>query len=419
MHFYADEATRELLASPEPKVLLYGGFEGFDNYGDVIQAKGSVDFHRERTGLAPIMIVSMAAWTDPELLQRLRENYDVRGFIFEDGAWRDTSAVGLAPIRRIHAGALLHVYGGGYFNEFWGARRAFVCEQIIFRLHVSEYVISGVQVDEAGVSHLRSLFEKKAPLLVGARDEHSVSLLASTVPSARLRYSFDDAVEPIENLRDRLVRLGAVQSTAERTVGLHMNLTTEYMPSSQRENTIAALREVSARFPDHEFTLLHAYNDRRRIIRDTLGSIDDVGLTATHVQFDVINFATLASRRELDTITLRRLLRSLERLDFVVTSSYHIALTMNLLGKPTYLLASNEYYRDKRAALGLAENLGEFLSDPRSRIRNFSSERRERRDWLVELASVITSAMAPGRGETAEVTVPDEQPTAAVSGTYL
>jgi len=134
MHFYGDARTRRAIRAKEPMVLLYGGFEGFENYGDVLQLTSTISFHRKTTGLRPILVVSLASCLSADVPEQLRAKYDVDGVIFEDGELLDVSALELEPLTDVQAGALLHVYGGGYFNRYWGARRAFVCEQLIFRL---------------------------------------------------------------------------------------------------------------------------------------------------------------------------------------------------------------------------------------------------------------------------------------------
>jgi hypothetical protein len=415
MHFFADVPTRELLASPTPTVLLYGGFEGFDNFGDILQLKGAIDFHRRYTGLQPVLVATMAAWTWPGLLEKLRADYDLAGVVFEDPEPLDGRELGLDVIREVQAGALLHIYGGGYFNAFWGARRAFVCEQLVFRLHLGDYVLTGLQVDEEGTAALAALFDKKPPLLVGARDERSRELLAGIVPADRIRFSFDDALEPVEQLRDDLVRFAA--PGRERTsIGLHLNITAEYTSANQAALAEEVFARVHDARPDHGLTLLNAYNDRRRVVSDTFGSIGVVRVAERFVAFDAIDLATVAAKRMLSPADLRSLAAALAALDVVVASSYHVALTMNLLGYPTYLIASNDFYREKRKALGLEEDLERFLSDPRAALRDFAVERRRRLEWLDELSASIGAL--PGWREPALTLVPDEPTERTVLAKY-
>jgi hypothetical protein len=137
------------------------------------------------------------------------------------------------------------------------------------------------------------------------------------------------------------------------------------------------------------------------------------------IQFDVINFASLATHPAISLPALRRLMITLERIDFVVTASYHIALTLNLLGKPTYLIASSGFYHDKRAALGLATVVDAFLAQPRTFLRNFSSERRERRSWLDRLTTAIDVAMSHGWNQPVQLDKPQDAASVTVASRYL
>lgn len=402
MWFYGDPTTRELLRSERPIALLYGGFEGFDNYGDILQLKGAIAFHRERTGLEPIPVLAMAAWTGPGLTEAVRRDYGVEGVIYEDGERLDARDFDLQVITDVMAGNLLHVYGGGYLNRFWGERRAFIVEQLAHRFHVAEWVISGQQVDRAGIAGLRRLMKEKPPLLAAGRDAASTALLRSIVPAGLVHDSFDDAIEPILGLHRALVGFGGTSAPVGiRNVGLHLNITEEYMPAEQGGRLRAVADAVRAAAPDAGWTLLHAYNDRRSLIQDTVQAADRLGVLASSIELDVLNLATLAARPELRNDDLRRLHRTLASIDFVISASYHVALTMQLLGKPAYLVSTNEYYDAKRTALGLETDLEVFLADPRAALRDFAGERRQRTDWLDLLQDTIAGALAPGWREPA------------------
>jgi polysaccharide pyruvyl transferase WcaK-like protein len=420
MWFYADHATRELLISTQPKVLLYGGFEGFDNYGDVLQLKGTIDFHRSHADAKLILIVSMAAWTWPGFLDSMAGRYDIDGIVFEDGEHLDARSLGLDVIEHVASGGLLHVYGGGYFNRYWGERRAFVCEQILFRFHLTEYVLSGLQVDESGVASLARLFVLKLPLLVAARDVRSVELLSGVLPPGTVHFSFDDSIERIEALRRKLAQFGAVELRTVPSFGLHMNVTAEYMSAGQSQRILDTLRVVEDAKPGYSVTLVHAYNDRRNVVRDTLQSATALGILDRFVYLDVLNFATIASLHELAPKDLRLLSGALHAMEFVVSASYHVALTMNLLGVPAFLVSTNEYYDDKRAALDLETDLDRFLASPRSTIRAYGFERRERLAWLALLANSIGVALESGWSEPASTMNPhSDGPAASVSERYF
>jgi hypothetical protein len=416
MFFYADAGTQTVLRATEPLVLLYGGFEGFENYGDVLQLRSAIAFHRETTGLRPVLVLSLASCLSDDVPEQLRAKYDVDGIVYEDGDLLDVSALRLDPIDRIQAGALLHVYGGGYFNRFWGARRAFVCEQLIFRMHVGDYVMSGLQVDEAGAAALGALFALKAPLAIGGRDARSVDLLRAVAPPSTVRFSFDDAVEAIESLQRILSATGAAEVTRD-AIGMHFNITREYMSPGQAGAVRSAFATVMARRPDRRVTMLQAYNDRRGLVEDTIQTISRLDILGRLTSFDVIDLATLSASASPTAPELRGVARSLAAIDVVVACSYHVSLTMNLLGRPTFLVASNDYYADKRAALGLPDDLDAFLDDPLRFLRDYAGERRDRLEWLDHLASVITAR--PGWQQPARVIREEREVAASVAEKYF
>lgn len=404
MWFYADAETRALLAGDRALVLLYGGFEGFDNFGDILQLKSAIEFHRTRTGRAPVVVLSLAAWTRPGLLDELRRSFDADGFVFEDGEHLDTTDIQLEPVTQVTAGSLLHVYGGGYINRFWGARRVFVIEQLLFRLHASQYVLSGLQVDDEGARALAPLFALKRPLIIGGRDGASVGLLAAAAPDVPVLFSFDDALETIDSLRNRITAFGSVESQGAGTFGLHMNTTPEYMSAEQAAAVTSTLSRVRERRPELSPVLLQGYNDRRHLIRDTVETAQDLGVLFDEVECRVVNFPAIASDPLWADATIRRMCLALAGMKFVISSSYHIALTMCVLGVPSYLVTSNDYYATKRAGLSLPQDVDSFLDDPRASLPDYATERRAREAWLDSLTSSILEALSSGWAEAAVVT---------------
>ncbi|MEO7720544.1 MAG: hypothetical protein ABIS08_01355 [Pseudolysinimonas sp.] len=394
MYFYADAATQRVLRASESIVLLYGGFEGFENYGDVLQLKSTIEFHRRTTGLRPVLVVSLACCLSRDVPEQIRAKYNVDGVIYEDGDLLDVAALGLAPIDMVRGGALLHVYGGGYFNRFWGAHRAFVCEQLIFALHLSDYVMSGLQVDEDGAGHLARLFALRMPLVIGGRDARSVELLRAVAPPERVRFSFDDAVEAIDAIRTALTATGAFDDALRESTGMHFNITREYMSPAQARAVESVFSTTVQRRPAASVTLLQAYNDRRGLVEDTLETISRANILGRLTSFGVVDLATLSAAPAPTAGELRAVARSLAAVDVVVACSYHVALTMNLLGRPTFLVASNDYYADKRTALGLPAEIGAFLDDPPSSLRDFAAERRERLEWLAMLSATVATRSA-------------------------
>ena len=417
MHFYGDARTRRAIRVKEPMVLLYGGFEGFENYGDVLQLTSTISFHRKTTGLRPILVVSLASCLSADVPEQLRAKYDVDGVIFEDGELLDVSALELEPLTDVQAGALLHVYGGGYFNRYWGARRAFVCEQLIFRLHVADYVMSGLQVDDVGAAQLEKLFSLKRPLVIGGRDARSVELLKSVSPPDAVEFSFDDAIESIEVIQEQLARADGWANTPRHAIGLHANITREYMSPDQAGAVETAFSAVIRRWPERPLTMLQAYNDRRGLVQDTLETISTLDILGRLTSFGVVDLATLSAHPAPGPLELTALARSLAAIDVVVACSYHVSLTMNLLERPTFLIASNDYYAAKRAALGLPVSIDQFLDDPLPSSTDYADERRRRRQWLDRLTQTI--AGRHGRQKRAKIIRERQEIVAGVAEKYF
>lgn len=390
---YGDETTRKLVAAGAPITYLYGSWEGYENYGDVLQLKSVIRYYRELRDRAVVLVLSLSAWSRDGFLDELVTKYDADGLLFEDDEYLATSRQGLDVVREVAAGQFFHLYGGGYFNRFWGERRGIVTANLLEMLGIERYVVSGLQIDESGAEFLRRLFAIHPPLLVGGRDLASTELLRSVAPGVPVEFSFDDAIESILALRDGL-GLAPPTPGGTATVGLHLNITGQYMSSEQGPALREALAAVDRHYPAHELTLIHAYNDRRDFLFDTLESAKALGIVADYPTFEVVNFGTVSASKVHDALMLERLAEALAPIDFVVSASYHVAMTMNLLGRPAYLLATNDYYRDKRSALGLPTDIDAFLDDPSAFLRDFSQEQRARTRWIELLGRIATTEVA-------------------------
>lgn len=397
---YGNAATQRVMSGSEPVVYLYGGYEGFDNLGDVLQLKGTIAFHRSVSTSPVVIVLSLSAFTHDRVGEQISEHFDADGILWEDGDRLGVENLDLTEVQEVMAGGLLHVYGGDYFNRYWGERRAFVAEQLVHRLHVRDYIVTGIQVDEPGAQHLRALFQSKTPLAVAARDEGSRRLIQDAFDGVEVRNSFDDAVEPITWLRDQLASFGIESDQGRPAIGVHLNTTSEYMVDAQAQSIRSLLSAAHTAFPDYGMVLLNAYNDRRPVIADSVRSLDRLALTEEYTHFDVVNLASIAAARAVPRSQLRDVATALSRVAFVITSSYHVALIMNFLGRPTYLIATNDYYTQKRESLGLPDSIEEFLNDPRAHLNAFATERRDRVEWMSDLATLVASTLAAGTSGT-------------------
>ncbi|MEP0841111.1 MAG: hypothetical protein HRF43_00175 [Phycisphaerae bacterium] len=390
--FYADEATRERLARPGPRVLLVGGYGGFGNFGDVLQLKGALAWHRSAGEREPVVVCHACAIPDAGYCGRLRRWFGVREVLFWSPEALDLGVIGLERVMGAAPIAHLHVYGGALLNRYWGATAVGIIEGLIEQFGAGHYVLSGQQVDERFVSELRGHFERYRPVLAGGRDPESARLLAECGVEAD--DSFDDAIEMIETWADRA--RNALQEPFDLLVHLNLSYYTG-------ESDLAELGGQLARVAAHagqwaggrhpRVALLNAYSDRRADeVCDALGTVQQLEDLFPFLRFEVFQLGQMAlefagSEPEAPMVPGAKL---------ALACSYHVSILCARLGVPCYLSARNAYYRQKRDGLGMAGDLDSFLRDPRA----VSLEPRlaARRRWLHRMSDayrLAPSARAP------------------------
>jgi len=207
LDLHADARTRDLLGDRRPAVLLLGGYTGYPNFGDILQLKGAIAWHREKTDLQPVLVCDAASIPDPGFQERLRRWFGVEAIVFWSRERLDLRPVGLQGLRESSPVRHLHVFGGGFLNRFWGPGLLDVIDHLHAFFGVGHYVLSGQQVDPAIREQLATHFAQCPPRLAGGRDPLSVDVLREC--GAPDEYSFDDAAEV---LRALTAALAPVQS---------------------------------------------------------------------------------------------------------------------------------------------------------------------------------------------------------------
>lgn len=360
-HFwYGDEATRRVLAGKGSRVLLLGSCGGYANFGDVLQLKGAIDWHRQHTRLDPVVVFHASAISDSGFVERQRRIYGVEAILLWSPKRYELSALGLAEISTTQHIERLHVYGGGFLNRFWGRGTVAIIESLIARFGVGHYVISGQQVDELFVPELREHFQRYRPLIAGGRDATSARLLAACGVEAQ--DSFDDAAELLD-------RLAAQQGHDHGSCDLLLHMNTSYYTGPDEYDQLGeVLRRVAAivargRSAAPRVTLLHAYNDSRvEEVVDTLGAVQRLEHRFPFASFDVIDLSQVATRFG---VSGERPV-ALPIAPLAISCSYHVSILLSRLGVPCYLLSRNAYYDQKRGGLGMKMDLDEFLAAPRA-----------------------------------------------------
>ncbi|SNB46630.1 hypothetical protein [Geobacter sp. DSM 9736] len=381
---YGDQHTADILQTDVPKVILFGGYLGYNNFGDILQLKEAIKFHESVTKLTPVVICHINSIPDDYFQHRLRNWFNAAAFIFvHDHPMNNLEMLNLCLVEKSFPIKNMHLYGGGFLNRYWGEYFLKLVEGLIQNFKVDNYVISGQQVDAALKSRLASHFQKCKPCLIGARDYESQAIINSC--GFKCEFSFDDA----SNIIDAWGLRKPHDQTAgpQQPIFIHLN-TSKYTCNSTEENKKEldrlkqVLKTLSETFAQHEPVVLNAYSEYRASVKDSLSSIVSLEDSFPFNNYRVIDIAHLAllhdpmcKDADSDLVGFGR--------GVAFSSSYHTAVFCNMLKTPCYMISENDYYNQKREGLGEARTLEQFLSDPSAL--SFGSLMDQRDDWLKKL----------------------------------
>lgn len=343
----ATPGDRQRLADAESALFLIGGYDGSGNYGDVLQLAGAIETASRLPG-SPLVVAVVERETREHhgnLVHRHRELFGEAAIaFFADEA--EEAGGDLVPLVESEspAGALVYLYGGGYLNEWWGARKVAhvaAVEELVGGRRLP-LVASGLQVEEktvapGGVAH--ELLARAS--WIGVRDIGSLEHVRRWIPALadRVELAGDDALPflahpPVETCP---------------VVNLHLNdgnwISDD--PESLRVQLVDLIRALGTASDEPlELQPVIAYEDprisERAIVAGLLeqhrGEIESAGLTVAE-PLDVL--ADAAHDR----------LAAFRRARLTVSCSYHVSLTSLVAGIPVVLLAQNEYYAQKAAGL--------------------------------------------------------------------
>lgn len=383
--FYTDSATAAALQAGRGarQVLLIGSYGGFPNFGDVLQLKGALQWHRENTGLEPVLVCHLSAVPDAGFCARQRKWFGVGPILYWCHTRLDAEEAGLRPFDAIVGIAHLHVYGGGFLNRYWGQGTIAILEALLERFGCPNYVLSGQQIDERLVPELREHFGRHRPQLTGGRDPNSVQLLAACgAPAAD---SFDDAIRLLQSWRR------AEGPAADLLLHLNLSYYTGTQGLDPLIDTLARLAEtlrVQANGREPRVVLLHAYGDRRTDeILDTLGAVSFLEDRFPFLHYEVAELGQAALRTPDSNAAIVPAAR------MAVSCSYHVSILCTLLGTPCFMLARNDYYQQKRAGLNMASDLATFLQTPQRA--DLQTRLEVRSAWEQQLKTVFAPPVSP------------------------
>lgn len=345
---YADQDTLDLLNSTQKKSILIGGDFGYANFGDILQLKGTINFHRATQAGEPIPLYSLSAISGPDYIDRIKRDLGLRGLLFFTGQPTDTRALNMIPVSQITNATILHLYGGGMLNSMWGDQVLKVVEHFLTHAPHITYIASGQQVSPEIRPRLEKHLRAYPPMLFGVRDFESLERMQQWRLDAQ--FSFDDAYECLMDLAAQ------IPSKKNNTLLGHLNFSS--YTATDINQKIGYVVDIFTRtkiiFPEHRLTLLNAYNEKRSHVCDSLTSVVKLENNFPYKSFSVVDLAHAAYTNCLDDPT------SLAG-QLGISCSYHVTLLLHLAGIPCWLIAKNAYYNQKAAALNGYENFEDFL----------------------------------------------------------
>ncbi len=389
MYYYSNETTRKFLKSSKPRVYLYGSCTGYNNFGDIIQLKSTVLFHKRNTGLEPVIVMDLNSLTSSVHPQLLQSWYNTDYFIFLSSKAYDCSEAKLELITKVQSGGFLHVYGGGFLNQLWGKASVESIKSIIKQLHVNDYVFSGQQIDNTAITHLDSLFKIKSPKAFGLRDKQSLALMKKAFPGIEPKFSFDDVTEIFAewiHYSHPTAKIWLKSKIQKPAILWHFNF------SYYTVNDITAMLEkinlTIQKYPKYNTIIAVAYNDKSYGLVDSLRSLIEFDTSFPFASYQVVNIAQLALQMNPVENQYPNIMHSINNIAIAITSSYHTAMFANFLGIPAYLISTNDYYSQKQNGLGYKRSFTKFLNTPTINLPTYRKEMALRKEWLVMLQEV-------------------------------
>lgn len=359
---------------------LYGGYVGYDNFGDIIQLKSVLYFYRQHTILEPVILLHKTPHLTRDRISKLGRWFETSNLIFIGDPDSDLKTT-LTQVKEFGGESLFHIYGGGFLNSYWGQEIINNIQSFLTTAQPREYLFSGQQLDRSVIPRLRLLFSYKSPSLFGVRDKQSYELAGKRLQQVALYFSFDDACDLFLLMIRRDRRKNLFKIRKKHRLLIHIN-TSDYSSKNIKRVAEYLVRLGQSR-DDMKPIVIQAYQDIRPDLKDSGESILELNDRFPYANYEVLNLAAVTlsfSPESPSTYFMEPLLE----VNFALVSSYHVALFMRLLKVPTFLMNENEFYDQKSQALHLPKNIDEALENHGSENR-LAYELAQRKVWLNQL----------------------------------
>lgn len=386
LRYFASPEAAERLARDGSDIVVYTGSNGHSNFGDVLQTKNILAGWQRRSDHHTTLIMPAYAALPAGRAALLESWYPADAVVFATTQAVEARGTGLVEIPPPGGGRMVHVVGGGYLNARWGGEHFPIIDALAHDAGDVPVLFSGLQIDRPALDGFVELARHHRIVQVGLRDHVSLALAREHL-DVPVEFTFDDLTEIFQDWARAAV--GHERRPGPTRVAVHMN-TSDYAGG---ERALAMwrsiLHEVAATLPGCELTLLHAYDDARLEVRDTLDTVTALAEDMPFSTFTVLDIAKASLEYRFGE-GLPAALRPILDIDLVLSSSYHTALFGALMGKPAYLMGASEYFRQKAQLFRLPE-LSEFLAAPGDYLLDIPEELAARAAWLERLATLPES----------------------------
>jgi len=381
--FYASETDISILNDESQKLFLLGGDGGYGNFGDILQLKNSVRHVRLSKRFTIVIVLAANAISDVNFPAWAKDIYGADAVVFTSSSRLVfNSGPALKLVRSIRNLACIHLYGGGFLNNFWGKSQLGIAEALLNSAPQAAYLISGQQITPPFHEEVAKHVRQFRPRLLGVRDE--MSLVSLSDAGVEATFSFDDATEALQSL--------TAQLPLRRGTGLLLHLN-----SSNYTGTDIGLLNLSGELSileqNHKsrsgVTLLQAFRDSRHEVLDSRETLKMLDRRSPFADMRLVDLAEVA-------LNPRRLPEPITG-EIGYSCSYHVALWLQLSGIPCWLHHGNAFYDQKAGALHITQDLEFFLREPALVDHGTNLERRSTwlrlyKKTLDDIADVDTSA---------------------------
>lgn len=329
-------------------LFLVGSYDGSGNYGDILQSATAIETVGGLPG-SPLAVPIVERETHghhSELTRRYGKEFGAAAFVFfhDREEEPDDGLVEITPPTSHLPTALVYIYGGGFMNSWWGARKAAhakAAEQLLCGQPLP-VVASGLQVEEAAIAPGGSGHDLLSRASwIGVRDVDSLRYVRRQIPgvAGRVELAGDDAT-PF---------LACPPGEPKAVVNLHVNDGTwiSDAPEALPEKVARLVQSLGMASEERlELQPVIAYEDPRVSERQIISNL-------LEQRGDGLEGAGFKLAEPLDVLedAIDNELATFRRARLTVSCSYHVTLTSLLAGIPTVFLAQNDYYAQKAAGL--------------------------------------------------------------------